>query len=109
MTRKERSDKGKKRDNYQGVARRSTPNNTGKTYNIKPVEQRGKQPREFRVQIAFWRKYTMDEVITWTEAELEQKLEAFYTAFENRQIKHNINWWYPEDPKNRAVDLRNAK
>lgn len=109
MPRKERSDKGKSRENYHNIARKRTPNNTGKTYNIKPVEQRGKQPREFRVQIAFWRKYTMDEVITWTPEELEQKIEDFYTAFETRQIKHNINWWYPEDPKNRAVDMLKAK
>jgi hypothetical protein len=110
MPRKERSDKGQSRYNYQGVARRRTPNNTGKKYTTKPVEPRGEQPREFRVQKSFWRKFTMDEVITWSAAELEEKITKFYDDYEERQLKaHGARWWYPEDPRNRIIDLRYNK
>lgn len=86
-------------------------NNTrsGAKYKIKPIETRGQQPKESRVQKSFWKEHTMDEAMTWSEAELEEKINAFYEAFEARQIKINPRWWYPDDPRHRIIDLRYKK
>jgi len=109
MPRKERSDKGQSRDNYQGVERK-IPNNTGKKYNTKPIEPRGKQDKEPRFIAAFWRLHSMDETLTWSAAELEEKLNVFFEDYEARQIKaHGHRWWYPENLKGRVVDLRYNK
>ena len=106
MPRKARSDKGSPREEYNSVARKST-RNLGKKYNVGKVESRGEQRKEFRVQKSFWRKFKMDEVITWDAQELENRLIKFYEEYEARNLKaHGHRWWYPEDPKNRVVDMR---
>ena len=111
MPRKERADKGSPRDNYQGIVRK-TRNTTrsGVKYNTKPIEPRGKQDKEPRFIAAFWRLHSMDDAITWSAAEMEEKLTAFFEEYEARQLKaHGHTWWYPENLKGRVVDLRYNK
>lgn len=95
MTRAERKDKG-------GTHSRSN-------YNTKTIEPRGTQPDESRMQKSFWKDHSMDEVITWSAKELEDKLEAYFSAYETRQIKIKPQWWWPEDPLQQVSKIRAKK
>jgi hypothetical protein len=107
--RKERSDKGVIREDYHGIARKGS-SRSGNKYNTKPIEPRGKQDKEPRFIAAFWRLHSMDEAITWSAAEMEEKLTTFFEEYEARQLKaHGHTWWYPENLKGRVVDLRYKK
>lgn len=75
-------------------------------YKSKPIEPRGKQKDESRMMKSFWKNHQMDDVITWTTAELESKLEAFFQAYEDRRIKLDPHWWYPEDPAHKVAKMR---
>ena len=110
MPRKERADKGQSRDNYQGIARKTNTSRSGIKYKTRPIEPRGKQDKEPRFIAAFWRLHSMDETLTWSAAELEEKLNVFFEEYEARQLKaHGPKWWYPENLKGRVVDLRYNK
>lgn len=85
----------------------SRPN--GLKYKSKKIEPRGEQPGEFRMQKSFWKDHTMDEVITWTAAELEEKLEAYFLQYELRQKHIKPNWHWPEDPLQQVSKLRSKK
>lgn len=72
-----------------------------KQYKIRPTEERGMDPNlyEPRIVLWFWKEHTMDEAITWSAEELESKLNDFFNKYQERQMKLNHNWWYPENPK----------
>jgi hypothetical protein len=78
-------------------------------YNTKKKETRGQYKREARICGLFWKYHTMDDIITLTPEELDIKIEQFYDEYQARQTKINRNWWYPEWPHERTVDLRKAK
>lgn len=78
----------------------------GQKYKSKQIEPRGLQPKESRMMRSFWKNHSMDEAITWTAAELEAKLELYFSAYESRQIKLHPHWWYPEDPAHQVAKLR---
>lgn len=63
---------------------------------LNPLEERGKQPKEYNVHKAFWRRNTMDQVIELSGEELDQVIDAFFVEYEKVQQKSNKHWWYPE-------------
>lgn len=80
-----------------------------KKYNLRHVEERGKQPKEPRACKGFWSYHTMDQVETLTPEELDKLIDEFFLDYEKRQKKANKNWWYPESPMDRLVDIRYKK
>jgi hypothetical protein len=72
-----------------------------KQYNIRPTEERGKNPDYYepRIVLWFWKEHIMDEAITWTAEELDAKVNAFMDAYQERQLKLDAGWWYPESPR----------
>ena len=79
------------------------------SYKIKPIEERGKTGREFGAASLFWKNHSMDDIITKTPEELDAIIDQFLKAYEERQLKNNPNWWYPQSPIDRVVDIRKAK
>lgn len=64
----------------------------------------GRVGKEMRVMVGFWRTYKVADVMTWTQEELDQKLNLYFEEYEAKQLKNNKRWWYPE-----AVDFRRFK
>lgn len=64
----------------------------------------GRQGKEMRIMVTFWRTYKVKDVMNWTDEEFNEKLEAFFQKYEEQQLKNNKRWWYPE-----AIDLRRFK
>jgi len=79
------------------------------SYRTKPVEKRGKQGREFGAASLFWKNHSMDDIITKTPEELDAIIDTFLKSYEERQLKLDPTWWYPQSPKDRFVDIRKAK
>lgn len=98
----------KKLDQY-GLPPAQTGIKRGKYKKQAPIEPRGEQKNEFRVQKAFWRKYTMDQIIVMTSEELDKAIDNLIEEFAARQIKGNPRWWYPESPKDNYQKIRNHK
>ena len=78
----------------------------GQKYKTKEVEPRGKQPNESRLMKSFWKHHSMDDAITWTAAELEEKLETYMNDYAARQIKLKPHWNWPEDPAHQVSKMR---
>jgi hypothetical protein len=71
-----------------------------KPYKIKKKEERGgEHGKQYHFTRTFWKQYSMDEVITWSQEELDKKIDAFLDEFAARQIKQNPRWCWPEDPQ----------
>lgn len=92
-----RSDKGKPRG--------KRPNK----YKIREIEPRGAYAKEARIFKLFWQEHSMSDIEILSPEELDKVIEAFFQRFQERQIKINPRWWYPDSPKDRIVDLRYRK
>jgi hypothetical protein len=72
------------------------------------AETRGVQKDEFRMSLLFWKKYTMDLIMTLDDNELDILIDDFFKTHEERSIQKNPHWWYPDDPKN-IIAKKNKK
>ena len=72
-------------------------------YNTRPIEMRGVKGREPRVIKAFWKDYTMDEVIAMTDEELIQAIDKCLDQFQARQIKYDKQWSWPINKEMLAI------
>ena len=109
MPRKQRSDIGMPRERYNNVVRKTGKRGPYKNKPKKPVEPRGMQNKEPLIVKVFWREFEMSQIETLSPEELEILLDKFFSEYEARQIKQHRNWWYPGNPKERAIDLRYNK
>lgn len=73
-------------------------------YNIRPVEERGKKGPEPLVIKAFWKDYSMDQILNMTDEELIQAIDKSLDDFQARQLKYNKGWDWPIDKKMLAID-----
>ena len=72
-------------------------------YNTRAIEMRGVSGREPRVIKAFWKDYTMDEVLAMTDEELIQAIDKCLDQFEQRQLKYDKNWSWPLNKEMLAI------
>jgi hypothetical protein len=82
--------------NYNAITRRK-PRGKYKPRNA-TLETRGIKGNEFRMQLLFWKKYTMDFIMTLDDKELDILIDQFFEAHEKKSIQKNSSWWYPDDP-----------
>jgi hypothetical protein len=81
MTKKIRSDAGKKRVSY-----------------LINHDKRGMAGKENLLLKSFWSKYNMDEALTLTPEELDIKIAAWLEEFETAQRKRHKFWTWPHYP-----------
>ncbi len=94
------------KESVTGVKRKGANSNRPSKYNIKTPELRGKTQKEAKVMNSFWKEYTMDEIMTKTQEELEVIITEFMEKYQKKQIRGNPLWWYPEDPESHNRNAR---
>lgn len=67
-----------------------------KPYQKKPYEKRGLVERESRTVRGFWSNHIMEDIITLSLDELDQKIEIFLETFIANQLKVNKHWDFPD-------------
>lgn len=65
-------------------------------YTFKPLELRGKTVREPHIMKQFWQYHTMDNMITYTPEQIDNKIDEFLNMIEAKKLKADPSWWYPE-------------
>lgn len=64
--------------------------------NAKPIDTTGQIGHERMYVKSFWKEYKVAEVMEWTSEQLDKAIADYLKRYEERQIKINPNWWYPE-------------
>lgn len=82
--------------NLTGRKRNRTNQNRPAKYNTKKAEPRGKTNKEPKVVQSFWKDYTMDNLMTKSDIDLDILVDDFLQKYEAKQIAVNKSWWYPE-------------
>ena len=76
------------------------------TYKRKPIETRGKTQREPALYNAFWKQYTLDDVMHLSQEELDKLISDWLDDYAERQIRRvGHTWNYPEE----AVRMKNIR
>lgn len=82
---KKRSDTGTKRTTY-----------------VLKEDRSGKTVKENPALKSFWSDNKMIDIIQLSSEELDKFIDEWLIAYETRQLKRNLSWWYPTifyDPK----------
>ena len=87
-----RSDSGTKRGKYKNS-----------------LDKTGKTTKENYVLRAFWKAHKVSDIIQLTPDELDAAIDAWLLAYETRQRKDDLGWWYPTVPKTTLNDVRNKR
>lgn len=66
------------------------------SYNVKKIESRGKVKAENKVISRFWRDYTMDQVLSMSEEELDKAIDKHIDEFAARRLAIDPHWNFPE-------------
>lgn len=78
------------------------------TYKRKPLEIRGKTQREPALYNAFWKQYTLEDVMYLSEEELDKLVNDWLEIYAERQIKRLGNQWNFPDHAVRMKTTRKA-
>ncbi len=76
------------------------------TYKRKPLEIRGKTQREPALYNAFWKQYTLDDVMHLSQEELDKLISDWLDNYAERQIKRLGNSWNFPDQAVRMKTIR---
>ena len=82
----------------QGIRNRTDSGTKRGSYNIN-YDKTGRTERENRLQVGFWKQYTVEHIQTLTPEQLEVVLDMFFDTYEKRHLKKDPNWWYPNISK----------
>ena len=94
--------------NKYGHKRTIENSNRPKKYKVRKSDETGKTGKEAKVMTSFWKEYTVEEIMTKSQEELEVIVNDFIAKYEAKNLKTNPGWWYPEDPGSHARVARRA-
>lgn len=72
-------------------------------------DETGKKAKENIVLRSFWRENKMADIIKLTVEELDKVIDSMLANYQDRQLKNDPNWWYPELDKKTINELRYKK
>lgn len=75
----------------------------------KNYDETGKRGKENMVLRAFWRENKMIDIIKLTPKQLDKAIDAMLEKYQERQLKNDPNWWYPELDKKTLSQSRYNK
>ena len=77
-------------------------------YNVN-YDKAGWTERENRLQVGFWKQYSVEHIQNLTAEQFEVVLDMFFDVYEKRHLKKDPNWWYPEISTKTLNQVRNTK
>ena len=77
-------------------------------YNVS-YDKTGWTERENRLQVGFWKQYTVEHIQSLTPEQFEVVLEMFFDNYEKRHLKKDKNWWYPTINNKTLNEIRSNK
>jgi len=72
-------------------------------------DETGKTAKENIVLRSFWRDNKMADIIKLTPKQLDKIIDSMLEKYQQRQLKNDPNWWYPELDKKTMNQLRSNK
>lgn len=76
------------------------------TYKRKAIETRGKTQREPALYNAFWKQYTLEDIMYLSQEELDKLISDWLDIYAERQIKRlGHTWNFPDQ----AVRMKNIR
>lgn len=94
--------------NKYGLKREPYKPQTRGKYNI-VKNTVGKVGKENIVQRNFWKEHSVVDLSTKSPEELDAIIDEFFKRYQERNLKRDRNWWYPNIGKATIADIRNKR